>query len=184
MRAMRLLVLVVLGMGGAVSAQAAPAPAARGAIVGGVSLGAAAGGALVGGLAGFGLGLASCELPGASWECMGALAGPPIGAGAGWVVGAPVGGALAARAVGARPGRTLAYTGIAAGVAAGLGGAFIATGEEALGLAALGTAALGMPVLAGVAAGTDRAADGAAVGLIVAPTVGRDRVGATLVVGF
>ena len=156
-------------------AAAAPPPLARGLIVGGISVGGGVVGGIAGGAAGFGIGAATC---GQSFECYGPLLGFGFGAATGVVVGAPLGGALGAKAVGARPGRTALFSlgGLGAGLALMATGA--ATGSWELQNVGLVTGAVGMPVMAGVAAATDRTADAdRAVTMSLSPRLGRDTVG-------
>lgn len=135
-------------------ALAAPSPAERGVLVGAISLGGEVAAAAGAGLVGGGLGGAACR--DGAFECFGPFIGAGMGVGVGAVVGAPLGAGLAARGYGARPGRTVAWTfaGLGMGAAVSAVGAAAGSGEVFWG--GIATAGVMMPVMAGVAAGTDR----------------------------
>lgn len=166
------------------SALAAPSPAARGLITGGVSLGGELVGAVGLGFAGLGLGAAACRPD--AFECWGPLIGAGMGATTGVVVGGPLGGALGAKISDARPGRAALFS--LGGL--GLGAAMLLTGlaTESGGLQTVGlvTATVGTPVMAGVGAATDRhlpEAGGPRVAF--APTLAKDSLGLKVTVaGF
>lgn len=169
----------------------AATPVERGFAVGGVSLGAEV--LLGGGLAaaGFGIGNLMCD-PSVT-ECFFPIIGGAAGGTLGAIVGAPLGGAIAAGNMHARGGRVVLFSSL--GLVTGLGIAVLGPATNLTWPKASGTlvttgvifAATSMPVLAGVAAATDRKANSyeRRIQMSVVPTLRPDRVGLRVsVVGF
>jgi hypothetical protein len=131
----------------------ASTPVGRGVGVAAAALGGELAGGIGGGLVGGVVGGSACRS--GAFECLGAPIGIVFGGSLGSLAGAPIGGALGARGYGVRPGRVVAWSLAGAGV--GLGVAFIGLTQEVEPLAVGGVvgAAVAMPLLAGLAAGSD-----------------------------
>lgn len=170
-------VLAAAGILAPTLAHAGTTPTERGAIVGAVAFGSETVGLLGGGLTGALVGGMACR--DGAFECYGPFIGAAFGGGVGALVGAPLGGGLAAHAVGTRPGRVVGWSLAGAGVGLALSVTGLVTESSGLTATGLLTTAVGMPVLAGIAAGTDPVQGPPPNGpvLSVAPGVGRDRVG-------
>ena len=164
-----LVVVAVVGLGAAEARD--DTPGRDGVLVGGSAVVGGLGGAVVGGAAGVGLGALGCRLDNGS-ECWLPLLGGGLGAVGGGLGGSVLGAAWTTKRLDRDPRRVLRWGGltIAGGAAAfGLG---LAADVDALQYVGIYGTLAGVPVMTGIAAGTDPGARS----LSLSPLTGQDGV--------